>query len=566
MKGKENKKSKSSKPKTKKVTPAKVEVKEAAVKEVQVKKVEVKEKKVEKQNYNTIKIVKICGLVLGLILILVGFFATDYTVPFSFFGVMLIAISGIINAVNSKKYPITKSLLVMVLSAVVLTWLIPNGYFSGTEFLDYGLKRTGLTDLPTIAYYANYFSLDKILFIVMTVIFYAFVSKIDAYKGMVNSLAKKLEGKEKIVAVSIITIFVLLTTLITQSLVVVFFVPFVISVLSKLKFDKMTAFAVTFGSILIGTIGATYGTDGIGWFSNHTTLPIDTGLSYRIVIELAAYVLFVLFVTLRLNSNKKDDLAVVNDPFEIDEMKNEKTVVYPFVIIMSIMTVFLILGYINWYGNFEIETFNNFHTWLMELSIGEDFYIFANILGSTSSGFGNWDLLVSLVVISVTMLVVALAYKINLNTIIDNIVDGCKKSVKPVLLLVLVFAVFVASYVSPFIGTFSNWLFDLTTTFEPNLTAVSAFFASVFHADLGYTGYIVGPYITSALTENSTLVYVIYTSMYGLVQVFVPTSLILVLGLFYTKVNYKDWLKYIWMFLIGITVILFVLFNVVVYL
>ena len=34
-----------------------------------------------------------------------------------------------------------------------------------------------------------------------------------------------------------------------------------------MKLDKITAFVVTFGSMLVGSLGATYGSDALTWFN-----------------------------------------------------------------------------------------------------------------------------------------------------------------------------------------------------------------------------------------------------------------------------------------------------------
>ena len=53
--------------------------------------------------------------------------------------------------------------------------------------------------------------------------------------------------------------------------------------------------------------------------------------------------------------------------------------------------------------------------------------------------------------------------------------------------------------------------------------------------------------------------------MYGIVQLFMPTSAILIIGLSLMKIDYKSWLKYIWLFVVGMLIILLVLFTVVTY-
>ena len=55
-----------------------------------------------------------------------------------------------------------------------------------------------------------------------------------------------------------------------------------------MKLDKITAFAVTFGSILIGTLGATYGGEGLYWFNYYTQTTTDNVLIYRVLLLVVA--------------------------------------------------------------------------------------------------------------------------------------------------------------------------------------------------------------------------------------------------------------------------------------
>ena len=70
---------------------------------------------------------------------------------------------------------------------------------------------------------------------------------------------------------------------------------------------------------------------------------------------------------------------------------------------------------------------------------------------------------------------------------------------------------------------------------------------------------------TTVFADNFAIAHTIFTSMYGIVQIFMPTSMILVTGLALTKVSYKEWFKYIWLFVVGMIIILLVLFTVVTY-
>ena len=55
--------------------------------------------------------------------------------------------------------------------------------------------------------------------------------------------------------------------------------------------------------------------------------------------------------------------------------------------------------------------------------------------------------------------------------------------------------------------------------------------------------------------EFYQIIGLISRTMYGLVMFIAPTSLLLVGGLTYLNISYKEWLKYIWKYLIQVLVI-----------
>ena len=136
---------------------------------------------------------------------------------------------------------------------------------------------------------------------------------------------------------------------------------------------------------------------------------------------------------------------------------------------------------------------------------------------------------------------------------------------KPVCLYVLVYTVFVAAYMSPFIPTITNWAYGLTKKFNPFIATAVAFVTSIFHADLGYTGYVVGQFLNASYAENLSLIHTLYVSTYGIVQVLFPVSGLLMVGLSYLKIEYKSWFKYIWMFTVLMLVALLILATIVYY-
>ncbi|MEG1892748.1 MAG: hypothetical protein RR189_02510, partial [Bacilli bacterium] len=428
--------------------------------------------------------------------------------------------------------------------------------------MDYGMNRVGLGDLGTALYYSIYFSIDKIIYLFVVAGCYGVLSITSGYQNLVTSIAKKLKGHEIVASVVISLIIVALTSLMSQTLSVIVFIPFFVSILSNMKIDKLSTFAITFGSILIGILGATYGTDSLLTFNNYLKTGITTGLVYRAIIVFVSFVLYNFFIVMRLRKvlNTKNQ-EKVEDPFEVEAPKG-KSKKLPIIIVLSIVAIVIILGFVNWSANWNISWFTTFHNWLNGLKIGEDFTIFKFILGTNAKALGSFEITSIMIILVLASAFIAFMYRVKLTDYFNAFYKGIQKMVKPVLVFIGIYFVFVICYMSPFIPTITNWALTLTSSFNPYITSVVAFFTSMFHVDFGYTAYSVGSYLTATYASDLSIVHTIYTAMYGMVQLFLPTSMVLMIGLSLMNVDYKTWFKYIWLFVVGMLIILLVLFTV----
>jgi uncharacterized ion transporter superfamily protein YfcC len=543
-----------------------VKAKETTVKTIskpEVKKVE--KVTVKKENKNVCKYVELGLALVAVVLLIVGICVESAEMPCKLIGLLMLGVLGQVVVIQRKDHVLLKSVGVWAITALLFTWFFPYGYFQGATFTEYGMQRVGLNDLPTVVYYAIYFSMDKIIFLLAMAGFYGLLSKTSGYQKVVSDMAKKAENNKMLFAMLTVVVIVLLTALFSQTLAVLFFIPFVISILSKLKFDKLTSFVITFGTLLAAMIGSPWGTEGQYWFNYYAGTTLTDGFTYRLIAEAFVLVLFLFFAWKRVKKmENKENAILVEDVFEVSEPK-AKTGKTAMIIILAITALFMLLGYIKWETNFGVTVFSDFHTWLTGLTIGESTTIFSYILGKAAVAFGEWDIITGATLIFVMSIIVGLVYRVKLSDYIDDVLDGMRKMAKPIALFMVVFVVFVTAYTSPFIPTLTNWMYGLSDKFNPYLATIMAFITSVFHADFGYTGYVVGGFLKANFADNIAIAHTIYFAMYGLVQLLVPTSGILLLGLGYTKVEYKSWLKYIWKFAVGILVILLVLFTIVTY-
>ena len=82
---------------------------------------------------------------------------------------------------------------------------------------------------------------------------------------------------------------------------------------------------------------------------------------------------------------------------------------------------------------------------------------------------------------------------------------------------------------------------------------------SILHVDLYYTVAGVFTPILSAVTDEALfdVFALMFQSLYGLISIVGPTSLILIFALSYLDVPYTTWLKYIWRFILSLFIIIF---------
>lgn len=497
-------------------------------------------------------------------------------------GLVLFVVGGLIMSIRSKEHNLAKSLFVLAAAGFLMSWLFPAGNFQGADYYEYEFVRLGLADFGFQLYYSVYFLLDKIGFLLILTGVYGVLSHIKGYQKLVDGIATSGSKHPIITSVLMSVILFVFTSLFTQTFIVLVFVPFFISILIRMGMDKLSAFAITFGSVLAGILGCTYGTDTLAVFNQNFGSDIKLGLNYRFIIAAVSLVLYNFFIVMRVRKIEADmkknrkNYEVSNDPFAVskcDTPKNKKKTIRDlilFIVSISFLVItalILILGYINWKEIFGIEIFDTFHNWLIKLEAGKDFNIFSYILGANANAFGAFKyIFTGLSVLVLVSILLAFMERMSINEYIESFYDGMKKMFKPLLFLIGVNIVFTTSYItsSPIITVY-NWLLNLVEGFNPFITSITAFVASIFQVDFGYIAYSVGGFANAVYTDNLEIVHTIFTSMYGIVQVFMPTSFILVTGLALTKVSYKDWLKYIWLFAVGMIVILLVLFTVLTY-
>lgn len=470
-----------------------------------------------------------------------------------------------------KKNGLFKLIMGTLLLVMILTFAIPS---SSGERVYLGIGTAVISVIQTLSYFT-----DTIILILIIGGFYGILNKTGAYKKLIDSIVTKYKENKKFL-IGVIIIFALIASLTGISLPLLIFVPFVISIILLMGYDKLVALASTVGAILIGLLGGIfvtfvdYNSYTFSLITIEDLLEIEkySNIFPKIFLLVIAVGLLILYVFKHIKKTEekkvkyeiKDDTDILITEVK-GSYKNIKT--WPLITVFSIIILFLILGLTPWNSLFGIKVFDNFHSWLLGIKIGE-FSVFGNIISNTFPALGNWlsignvgNQLMTLNLLVVATVAIVLIYKIKLEDALNGFVEGMKKMLPAAVMVVLALSVLVFTFNNGFMTTVVKWVVDLTGGFNIALASLLTILGGVLHVDYFYA--IVG--ILSPLIEQVTdtainpVIAVMFQSLYYLTMLIAPTSIIMVASLTYLNVPYKEWFKFIWRLALQLLIVIFVI-------
>lgn len=464
-----------------------------------------------------------------------------------------------------EKNELIKIIGIMIIAMVVLSWVIPTGYYSGSELVSNGLSRIGIETFFNAGFTGFSYYSFQILFLLILGGFYGLLSIVPGYRKLVTNVAKNLKGNKLKTKVSIIGMglfFAAFTSISNDILPVLTFVPFVVTILLKANQDKFTAFSATFGSIFVGLLGATYSHFAFDYINSYIGTQLLTAIWLKALIFGVAFGLLMLITIMHMNKEKKDKNAEEDDMYAIEDLtKKETAKVWPVVVVLALILIFSILGYVNWNANFKITVFGDFFTWLQNFKIGK-YTIFAYLLGMStlSHPLGELELLSMGIALLLGGWTISLIYRIKFDDCLNAFIKGARKILKPTLLYFLAIVVFVISYTIYLVPTIADTVLGWTSTFNPFLLAIVGIIAAAMNVDHGFTAYTLGAMLAARYAAATTATMVVLNTTYGLTQFIAPSSVLLLFGLCYLGISYKSYFKFIWKFLLSMLIILLIIY------
>lgn len=336
------------------------------------------------------------------------------------------------------------SLIIAIGVVFLMTWVIPSTTYDDAGALTLGsINPTGVLDF---FYYVSmlvaWFG-QNVIFLISLAVFYGIINKTGALRNLVEKMASFFKKREKLFVLITASSFLLVSSITGINFPLLVFVPLFMGVILTLGFSKITALIATIASVMVGVIGSLYSNTLYDAIASYVEPGITFGW-YKLALIIAGLVginLYLFFTANIVKGKAKEEIDEEMLFIEKEEgPKHQK--VWPLVIAFIVIFVLYVLGLTPWDSMFNYNGFTEFHTKLLEVSIGS-FAIFKSILGAGSAAFGNWDIADASGLLMLISLIFVFVYKIKWVEVYKGIVSAITKLLPTIALVLLANLVFV---------------------------------------------------------------------------------------------------------------------------
>lgn len=478
-----------------------------------------------------------------------------------------------------EKYNLLTAIIICFLIYVVISWIIPTGTISNGSFTKGSTSPVGLFGLIyypgiTIGTFIQYGAI-----ILAIGAFYGVMAKTGAYAKVLDDVCKKFKGNEKVFLIICISLMIIASSVLGLPFALLVVVPFLMGVITKLGYNKITSVVATVGAMLVGNIGSTFGYSISGISSNILSLDISNGILSKLILLVIVTFLFVLFVI----GNKETKLAKVEEKkttkkatkkTTVEEVKNSEKAIFlenidekvfkktaPLKILFAITLLITIVSMFNWNAIFKITFFEDIYEKIIAITVS-DYPIVKNVLGITNP-FGYWDSYELIALLFINSVIIGWVYNLTLSELLEGMKAGAKRLLRPACYIIIanvVFTLCLSATNGSMLMYIAEKLAGLSDSFNVFTTTLTGIIGSLFYNNFYYYFNAITSDLMIHVDESSyTLMTFILQSVYGIMMLILPTSLLLVSGLSMQGVSLKDWFKYIWKFVVQILIIVIII-------
>ena len=448
-----------------------------------------------------------------------------------------------------KKKDIFIGLGIILAIYILLSWIIPAGYYNNGTFTSGTISPVGLVNIikyPIITLTSSVFVLTAVSLVIIGGL-YGVMKKTGLYSKLVDNICTKFKGDEELFLIISTFVIALLSSLTALTIPLFVLVPFITGVLLVMGYNKLTALLSSVGAILVGNMSTTYGVNMAGYIKYFYGTDLNTNILFKIILFVlltGGLILFLLVIN-KDNKLKKLSKEEKEEILYYEEIKNNKAKTIGSSIVLVLTFIIILVGMYNWYYSFNVTVFDNFDTLISNVKYN-NISILSSLIGDINP-IGYWTNYEFCFILIIVSYIIGKIGKLSFGEIVNSFIEGCKIMLKPAIMTLFASTIFLfmSSSNSSWYATMCNYLFTLLDKFKLLSVGITSFIGGILYNDFPYMLNVISTPIASMFTNLNAPLFLQY-SIYGLVQLIAPTSVILVAGLTYLDISYKEYLKNIW--------------------
>ena len=236
--------------------------------------------------------------------------------------------------------------------------------------------------------------------------------------------------------------------------------------------------------------------------------------------------------------------------------RSKKKSIVPLIIILVVVLLLIIIGGYDWEFSYNIQVFAKFHEMITNFQLFK-INIFTRIFGDFS-GLGTFTVFDISALLIISSIVIAWVYGVKMSDFVDSFKNGANEMLLPSVYIVLASVVFTQSLMSnggTIFITIINPVLKLFKEFNVFTGTITGILGSCFYSDPLY--FVNGLYgiILSYDSAKLALILSVFQSAFGVMMFVLPVSVMVIGGLKFLTVSYKEWIKYIWKFILQLFII-----------
>jgi uncharacterized ion transporter superfamily protein YfcC len=526
------------------------------------------------------KTFKIIAIITSIIALIVGLFGSfeifglkipeTATLVIELIAFTVLFILGILSwVVPSKEHTLLKIIILILLYVAILSWVIPASTAQNGELMSLGLSRVSLYEFLYYPLLVGQFFAQPLLFILSVSGLYGVLTKTGKYRSMLEKIAKSMKGKEELFLIIVSLILAMISSVFGISLLLFTVIPALCGIIILMGYNKTTAFLTTFISPLIGIIGSTYGYYITGYINEIVGTSFTTEIVAKVGLFVLSFVVYSAFLIKQAKTTKNKDAKIEDDeiPF-LGEKKQNKKASWPILLILGLLLILTILGVAAWASSFNVTLFTDLHKAITEWEVQNHTLI--SYLITDLKAFGEWYLTEITALVLLATFIISRVYNIKANETINAFAGGISKVLKVTGIIFIAYTVVIFSAYHPYIVTITDWMMGLASKASGIfgdilfiiLSTINTMLSTILNVDMIYVVQSTVQYIS---TESTNSLAIITQAIYGLTLIVAPTSTMVILGLGYLGIPYKEWLKTSWKLFLSLLAIILLVVIVVMF-